>query len=86
MKNRILSFVLCLVLAVAVVIALPQNAKAATAQETGNAILENVLKQDGTFPASLPEGQTAHSAYCYACGKEAQWKPLTAKPSSSQAR
>ena len=85
MKNRILSLVLCLVLAVVVLLALPQNAKAATAQETGNAILENVLKQDGTFPASLPEGQTTHSAYCYACGKDAQWKPLTAKPSSSTA-
>ena len=77
MKNRILSLLLCLALAVAVVLALPQNTEAATAQETGNAILENVLKQDGTFPATLPEGQTTYTAYCYACKAEKQWTPLT---------
>ncbi len=77
MKKRIVPILLCLVLMVAAIVLLPENAQAATAQETGNAILANVLKQDGTFPETLPEGQTTHRAYCYVCGDEKDWKPMT---------
>ena len=68
--KKLVSLLVCVVLLVAMAFVVAPKAQAATAQETGNAILENVLKQDGTFPASLPEGQTTHSAYCYACGKD----------------
>ena len=77
MSKRIIPLLLCLVLALSVLFALPEKANAATAQETGNAILKEVLKQDGTFPETLPQGQTTHKAYCYVCGAEKEWKPLT---------
>lgn len=83
--KKLVSMLVCVVLLVAMAFVIAPETKAATAQETGMAIAANAKAQDGTFPASLPEGQTYHSAYCYACGKEAQWKPLTQKPTSSSA-
>ena len=74
MKKQIISVLLCLVLALAVLCALPQEAEAATVQETGNAILEEALAMDGTFPA---DGSTVYKD-CPACGKEnAEWVALT---------
>lgn len=83
--KKLVSMLVCVVLLVAMAFVIAPETKAATVQETGMAIAANAKAQDGTFPASLPEGQTYHSAYCYACGKEAQWKPLTQKPSVSTA-
>lgn len=83
--KKLVSMLVCVVLLVAVAFVIAPETKAATAQETGMTIAANAKAQDGTFPASLPEGQTYHSAYCYACGKDAQWKPLTQKPTSSTA-
>lgn len=82
MKKTICSVLVCVVLALAIAMALPNKANAATEQEIGNAILENVLKQDGTFPETLPSGTTTYTAYCYACGEEKQWEPMAfeAKP------
>jgi len=77
MKKRIIPLLLCLVMVAAFLALLPTETNAATAQETGNSILENVLKQDGTFPETLPEGETTHTAFCYACNAEKEWKPLT---------
>ena len=82
MKKRIIPLLLCLVMVAAFLALLPTETNAATAQETGNAILENVLKQDGTFPETLPEGETTHTAFCYACNAEKEWTPLTTLPSS----
>lgn len=75
--KKLVSIFLCLALLLAAFPVLPREAEAATAQETGNAILENVLKQDGTFPETLPEGQTTHTAYCYVCKAEKEWTPFT---------
>ena len=76
MKRRILSLMVCLALALTVLFALPNRAEAATAQETGNGILAEVMKQDGTFPEALPSGQSAYTAYCHVCKAEKAWKPL----------
>jgi len=80
MNKRIIPLLLCLVLALAVVLALPGETKAATAQETGNAILQNVLKQDGTFPATLPEGQTTTPLIATLVARMRSGSPLPQSP------
>ena len=85
MKKRIIPFAICLALLVSMMVFLPNRAEAAVTYEAGKAILKDVLKQDGTFPETLPEGQTTHTAYCYVCKAEKQWKPLTKAFSSATA-
>ena len=81
MKKTVYSILLCAVLVLAMLLVLPNNAAAATEQETGNAILTEVLKQDGTFPETLPSGQSTYNAYCYVCKANKDWVPMgTTRP------
>lgn len=85
MKKRVIPFLVCLALLLMMTLLLPNRVDAAVTYEAGTAILKEVLKQDGTFPAALPQGQTTHTAYCYACKAEKQWQPLTKAFSSPTA-
>lgn len=76
MKKTVCSLLLCAAMVLAMLLVLPNSAAAATEQETGNAILAEVLKQDGTFPETLPSGQSTYRAYCHACGDYKEWTPM----------
>ena len=76
MKKTICSILVSVVLALAILLVLPNGANAATEQENGNAILAEVLKQDGTFPESLDEGKTTYTAKCHVCGTDKEWEPM----------